>query len=314
MNSFRIQLIFSVAMLFCIHASAAVLYVDANSITPVPPYTNWSIAANNIQTAVDAATNGDTVLVTNGVYVTGGRKWVDSGTNRVTLTNTITLRSVNGPQFTFIVGGRAVGGVLATATRCVGMGRGAVLSGFTLTNGQAGTGNYPAGGGVAMITGSTACTVTNCIMINNLATNSTGGGASRVSLINCRLIGNSAAQGGGASACSLVNCLVVSNTATSIGGGIQGNSTIGNFTATNCTIVGNSASSSGGGADGGSAATIDNCILYFNTAPSGSNYANIKLNYCCTVPLQAGGGNFSNPPAFVDFNGGNFRDKFINCI
>jgi hypothetical protein len=85
-------------------SSAATHYVDINGTNATAPYTDWSIAATNIQDAVDAATNGELVLVTNGVYATGGRRWADSGTNRVTLTNSITLQSVNGPAFTFIVG------------------------------------------------------------------------------------------------------------------------------------------------------------------------------------------------------------------
>ena len=36
------------------------------------PYTNWTAAAHSIQDAVFAATAGDTVIVTNGVYKTGG--------------------------------------------------------------------------------------------------------------------------------------------------------------------------------------------------------------------------------------------------
>ena len=92
-----------------LHSSAATLYVDLNSTNPAPPYTDWSIAATNIQDAVDTASAGDKVLVTNGVYATGGRSWFSQGTNRVTLTNAITLQSVNGPAATFIVGSQVAG-------------------------------------------------------------------------------------------------------------------------------------------------------------------------------------------------------------
>ena len=39
----------------------------------IPPFTNWADAARDIQTAIDASENDDTVFVTNGVYATGGR-------------------------------------------------------------------------------------------------------------------------------------------------------------------------------------------------------------------------------------------------
>ncbi len=286
---------------------AAIHYVDASGTNPVSPYTNWVTAATNIQNAVDAASSGELILVTNGVYATGGRIWSDSGTNRVTLTNSATLQSVNGPAVTMIVGGRAVGASLTTATRCVGMGNNAVLSGFTLTNGEAGGGNYPSGGGVAGITAGN-CTVTNCVLIGNLATNSLGGGAYRATLINCKLIGNSAGKGGGASACALVNCLVVSNTATSSGGGVYGDHTTGVSSLTNCTIVGNAALSAGGGVNNGGNGAMNNCLAYYNIAPSGSNYANITLNNCCTVPILAGDlGSTSNAPCFVNLAGGDFH-------
>ncbi len=46
-------------------------YVWTNSPSPLTPYTNWTTAARTIQEAVDAAVDGDTVLVTNGVYGVG---------------------------------------------------------------------------------------------------------------------------------------------------------------------------------------------------------------------------------------------------
>ena len=75
-------------------AVASLHYVDINSTNAAPPYTNWSTAATSIQDAVDAATDGDQVLVADGVYSTGGQ--VAYGvTNRVSLTRAITVQSVS---------------------------------------------------------------------------------------------------------------------------------------------------------------------------------------------------------------------------
>src|SRR6267378_2876223 len=160
---------------------ATTRYVDLNSASPTSPYTSWPTAATNIQDAVDVATNGETVLVTNGVYATGGQKWFDSGTNRVTVTNSLILQSVNGPAVTVIQGNHGSG---TNAARCALLTTSAVLSGFTLTNGQSGIGNYPQGGGVYCY--SLSAIISNCVLVGNLA-NDAGGGAYRGTLVNCIL-------------------------------------------------------------------------------------------------------------------------------
>src|SRR3982751_939097 len=78
----------------------AVRYVNLNSASPTAPFTSWSTAATNIQDAVDIATAGDEIVVTNGLYGSGGRRGSGSITNRVAVDKAVSVRSLNGPQFT----------------------------------------------------------------------------------------------------------------------------------------------------------------------------------------------------------------------
>src|SRR5690349_287929 len=81
---------------FVLRADAATLYVSPGG-GQVAPYTNWSGAARVIQQAVDAAVDGDEIVVTNGIYLTGGRAvGTNPYVNRVALDKQVTLRSVNG--------------------------------------------------------------------------------------------------------------------------------------------------------------------------------------------------------------------------
>src|ERR1051326_5051022 len=83
---------------------SATHYVNLNSPSPVSPYTNWSVAATNIQDAIDASGSGDLILVSNGVYNVGSRTTVDSTPCRVVIDKPVTVRSLNGPGATVIQG------------------------------------------------------------------------------------------------------------------------------------------------------------------------------------------------------------------
>jgi hypothetical protein len=288
---------------FLFQATASVLYVDLNSANPTPPYTNWSIAATNIQDAVDASSDSDLILVTNGVYQTGGRIVYGALTNRVVINKAVTVQSVNGPAVTVIQGYQMPGAMNGdSAVRCVYLTNNATLIGFTLTGGatrnlsSADITHEKSGGGVwcestnalvsnCVVAGNSCAywgagvysgTMTDCQILNN--TNKTGGpsgggGAAFGTLLNCTLSGNQlvstpTSYGGGASTCILSNCVLTGN----LGGGAY------NSTLSYCTVSSNISQNSGGGAY---QSILDNCILYNNRATNyGGGAADCTLNFC----------------------------------
>ncbi len=266
-------------LLLSLTASATVRYVALNNPGSAAPFTSWATAATNIQDAVDAAVTGDEIVVTNGIYIGGGRAVFGTMTNRVVVDKAITVHSVNGPQFTHIQGRLAAGTVFGdTAIRCVYLADGASLTGFTLTNGAThSSGNTIfelSGGGVWC--NSTSAVVSRCVIANNHAK----------------------VQGGGAYGGTLNNCLFTGNSATNAG------ATFSNV-LNNCTIVGNTSLLGMGGAH---SATLNNCIVYFNTGQYPANYQQCSLHYCCTTPQPAAGsGNLTDDPSFVDVLNGNLR-------
>ena len=97
----RLQIYF-LGLFLAISSHAATHYVNINNASPSSPYTSWATAARNIQDAIDASSDGNIVLVTNGVYETGGRAVYGSMTNRVVIDKEITVKNVNGPGATII--------------------------------------------------------------------------------------------------------------------------------------------------------------------------------------------------------------------
>ena len=291
---------------------AADRHVWQDSPSPGPPYGDWASAAHSIQDAVDAAVEGDTVLVGNGIYATGGRAVTGTMTNRVAIDKAIRVEGVSGPAETLLVGDADI--------RCVYLGTNAVLSGFTLTNGH--TRGFDRGGGVWCESGGV---VTNCVLTGNSA--EAGGGAYGGTLYNCIVSGNSAnwAGGGGAAESTLYNCTLTANSAWGGTPGGSGGGGASESTLYNCTLTGNSAWPAGGGAFG---STLYNCTLTDNwtrggTEVGGGGGAGACTLYNCTLTgnsAQYGGGAFwgtlyncTLTGNSATFGGGASESTLYNC-
>ncbi|MFH0908898.1 MAG: choice-of-anchor Q domain-containing protein, partial [bacterium] len=280
-------------------AGATLIHYVSLSGSSVVPYTNWATAVRIVQDAADIAQAGDTVLVSNGTYSAGGRALPGYGlTNRILLTKAVTIRGVNGANYTTIAGG----GDGDTAVRCAYLYPGARLEGLRLSGGRtrtkwpnpadrSGGGAYLFGGGVL-----SSCIVSYC----SAATN--GGG------VYCR-------YGGSLEACTVTSC-----SATNMGGGVyfqQGGRMAGGLIMGNsayhgggvCFAEGGSVSrarffqnsailspySEGGGAYIDGAGMVDNSVFYRNNSRYGGGIsAHGGLVRNCTLVSNsvntAGGG------------------------
>jgi hypothetical protein len=261
-----------------VHVGPDTHFVNAVNPSPVPPYSTWETAANTIQDAVDAANNGGTILVADGVYRLHAP---------VKVQKSIVIQSMNGPGSTIVNGNKSVG--------CFNLyNYSTTLSGFTIADGNSKL-YYGTGGGVNC--SDTTPVITNCIIRGN-SVPFYGGGVIYGTLNNCQITGNSAEQAGGGTIFSIVNnCLISGNSALDAGGVYGG-------TLKNCTIVDNVATNCGGAYE----CALYNSIIWSNTAYAGSNnYKDCDITFSCSFPLPAGAGNISADPQFVNPGDNNFR-------
>lgn len=292
---------------------AATLYVDLNSSSPIVPYSSWATAATNIQEAIDAATDGDVVLVTNGVYAAGGKVMAGDLTNRVTIYKAITVQSVNGWAGTVIQGQKDLATNGPTAVRCAWLTNGAVLDGFTLRDGatRAVGDQFTLRSGGGVWAASTNPIVSNCLIVDNDA--HYGGGAFRGWFDGCTIQRNVAqADGGGGYSNVFYRCVVTENWARINGGGLAsgggrasvfslnvaatGGGVYGAGTLVNCTISANRGNSIGGIFMSGLGLLVTNCIIWGNQP---QNYSGGTILYTCSSPLPSGTGNIASDPMLL---------------
>ena len=211
---------------------------------------NGTYGFSTIQSAIDAAENGDTIVALPRNYLgikCDGNRYVE----RIDFKGkAVTVRGlIPGDRElvrrTTIDGARE--GTVVTMEH--GEPRGAVLDGFSIIGGKATTN----GGGISINYGCPI--IRNCVIIANEA-GYQGGGihcgmGTRAVIRNCRIKHNKAAHGGGiasqGSMPTISNCVVAQNVAGSGGGLSISLKTKQSLTIRQCTIAGNVATSMGGG-------------------------------------------------------------------
>ena len=229
-----------------------------------------------IQAGIDAATDGDSVQVADGVYTGAGNRDIHYYGKK------IRVESIGGPDACIIdcqgsVSEPHTGFIFDTDETSD-----SVLIGFTVRNGYAAPG-----------------TVTNGGAINCYDSNPT--------LINCVFYDNTAENGGALyildnpSTMVVFNCLFYNNSAGSDGGGLSANLALLNLV--NCTFAGNTALSGAGINSWHTRSEILNSIVWDNVPDGIYVLGNLptEITYCDIQGGFSGEGNIDSDPLFVSF-------------
>ena len=240
-----------------------VLYVYTGSLIQVPA------SYSSIQLGINAASNGDAVVVSDGVYTGAGN------VNLHTDGKAIMVVSANGAGLTTI--------------DCEGSGRGfnfnstgettsTVVSGFTFTNASS--------GGVRCF-GNCEVLIRDCVFYQNDATSY--GGAVQLdgntndhcepTFLNCVFDDNTSFRGGAIhtdkkAAVVLIDCTFSNNETTNYGGGLCINDSPYQHTIAGCVFLSNQAGMRGGaidfrGLDNGVAPQVTRCLFLGNSSDRG---------------------------------------------
>lgn len=297
-----------------------------------------------IQDGVDAAQNGDTVLVAPGIYTGEGNRDISL------FGKLIALRSTSGPAVTTIDSEGTPASIHRGFFLAHGETRETTIEGFTITGGYligdtGGSGVSGGGGGGGVYWGASSAVLRKCMIVGNVSRtlwnpfveDGRGGGLyldrqSSALIENCIIVANEAdRQGGGmlyiggmGTAVAVRNCLLAHNLAEQ-GGGIHSASPIDLGSIAfydNNTVVNNYASISAGGIQTGYGdVVIRNCIVWNNDSPfapqlyAGSGLLHVEFSAVegglegVEAPdgIQWGAGNINADPLFVDSENDNYR-------
>jgi len=268
---------------------------------------------DNIQAAVDAASDGDEILVEAGTYTGTGDQVIDM------LGKSITLKSTSGPDTTVIDGQSIRRGIICqsgetTLTVIQGFSVRACHASWYDWNGNGNADYWEYFGGGIWNRGGSGPTVIACRFVANIA--EYGGAvcnfdefslANEPALIQCTFEGNSAGQGVGgavysyASSPLMQSCDFIGNSAY-WGGGVL-NTAGSHAVLAACTFTNNNATSDGGAIyNDGSSASCTDCSFTNNAAHEGGAVFNADPSSSSNSPLFIGC-NFDSNSA-IDEGGG----------
>ena len=299
------------------------IFVSKVSLAVNPDGRSWATAYHDIQEAVEAAHDYDTILVGPGTYnsvvvhkhnlniiSTDGAEKTIIDPSMPSLPYSIytesrktcfTVEEYTSYEYPFEVHGSQTG-------------QGVLLRGFTLQNGMEFSSYSVIAGG-----GANGGVIEDCIIRNNRVV--MGGGAAYATLRRCMLTGNEATVGTAAYYCKLENCTVVGNKELS-------NESLTAITYYAYNTEGPEDRERGVAVSGGS--SITDSIVVGNYTKDGEEYnyyaggtygryvgnsyssiaiisSNVVINGSCTSPFAPGEGNICADPCFMDAANGDFR-------
>ena len=277
----------------------AIIYVNA-SATGANNGSSWANAFTNLQSALNAAVEGDKIFVAAGTYkpsvdpdgsnttrkqtfllksgvaIYGGYN-ASTGARDVKANKTILSGDFNGDDVGFNYNNENAYHVVAAK----GLSAATLLDGFTITGGNANTSSSFLGesfangwgGAIYVYQSGTHLTINNCVISGNeqlAGALNVRNASPRVT--NCVFVGNKSNEGGAAynsnGGPSYINCLFTDNSTLSYGGSVMANAWA-TTSIINCTMYGNSANSNDGGTIynyNSSNVTVTNSIIWGNTS------------------------------------------------